>query len=181
MHEFSATAVRGDRTWTVVVRGELDDYTAPRLRECFGEALEAGAKRVVVDLSKMSFIDSTGIGALVGGLKRFRSVGGDLELDSPSRSAFRVLELTGLTRVFHIRGRAPADAVLARALEAADRLTDSETDAAVDELLAASGRDRAVLNQARARCLGSLQARRANPRGSRALDLLDRCLEELES
>ena len=181
MHEFSATAVRADRTWTVVVRGELDDYTAPRLRECFGEALEAGAKRVVVDLSKMSFIDSTGIGALVGGLKRFRSVGGDLELDSPSRSAYRVLELTGLTRAFHIRGPAPADAVLARALEAADRLTDSETDAAVDELLAASARDRAVLNQARARCLGSLQARRANPRGSRALDLLDRCLEELET
>jgi hypothetical protein len=82
--------------------------------------------------------------------------------------------------VFHIRGARPADAVLNRALEAADRLTDAETQVAVEQLLDTCGRDRAVLNQARARCLSSLQARRANPRGSRALDLLDRCLEELQ-
>jgi len=82
--------------------GELDTVTAPRLRQELVALLDAGETRVVVDLASMTFVDSTGLGALVGGLKRFRAVSGDLVLRSPTPSAAKALEITGLTSVFTI-------------------------------------------------------------------------------
>ena len=88
----------------VRVIGELDLATAPQLLRAFADLTSQGAVNVTVDLSQMVFIDSTGVTVLVSGLKRIRETGGELALKSPKASAMKVFEITGLTRVFTIRG-----------------------------------------------------------------------------
>jgi anti-sigma B factor antagonist len=84
------------------VGGEVDVYTAPRLRERLVELVDAGARSVVVDLGRVDFLDSTGLGVLVGGLKRLRSHDGDLLLVCTQSRILKVFEITGLTKVFSI-------------------------------------------------------------------------------
>ena len=82
--------------------GEVDLYTAPRLREGLRLLLDEGGRFLTLDLSELDFIDSTGLAELVGALKRFRQVGGEVVLYCPSRSIAKVLEISGLDRVFTI-------------------------------------------------------------------------------
>jgi anti-sigma B factor antagonist len=84
------------------VRGEVDVYTAPRLREKLVELVSEGRYKIVVDLEGVDFLDSTGLGVLVGGLKRFRSHDGDLTLVCTQHRILKVFEITGLTKVFSI-------------------------------------------------------------------------------
>ena len=86
----------------VVLTGEVDIATAPRFRECMIELLDAGVEKLVVDLSGVTFIDSTALGVLIGGVRRVRGVGGAMTLVVTSRPVQRVLSLTGLDRVFAI-------------------------------------------------------------------------------
>ena len=80
------------------VSGELDVSTAPRLREELVALFAAGRRYVVLDLSDLDFLDSTGLGVIVGVLKRARTLGGDLLLVCPKPSIRRVFEITGLDR-----------------------------------------------------------------------------------
>jgi anti-sigma B factor antagonist len=91
----------GDLT-VLSVRGEVDVYTAPRLREKLVELVAQGNYRIVVDLEGVDFLDSTGLGVLVGGLKRLRSHGGDMLLVATHQRILKVFEITGLTKVFSI-------------------------------------------------------------------------------
>lgn len=86
----------------LAVKGEVDVYTAPRLREKLVELASQGRHRIVVDLEGVDFLDSTGLGVLVGGLKRLRSHEGDLELVCTQNRILKVFEITGLTKVFSI-------------------------------------------------------------------------------
>jgi anti-sigma B factor antagonist len=87
----------------LAVHGELDFDGAPSLRLGLIEAIdESLGRRVVVDLEGVDFIDSAGLGVLVGGLKRAKDGEGELVLVATGQSVLRVLELTGLTRVFAI-------------------------------------------------------------------------------
>ena len=87
--------------WTVVdVRGEVDAYTAPRLRERIIELVNDGQYNIVVDLEGVEFMDSTGLGVLVGGLKRVREHDGMLSLVCTRPAVLRVLAITGLDGVF---------------------------------------------------------------------------------
>ena len=87
---------------TVVLTGELDIATAPRLREALIAISNGGETKVVVDMTNLTFMDSTGLAALVGPLKRFRSMNGEIVLRSPTKGVRKVLEISGLTRVFTI-------------------------------------------------------------------------------
>jgi anti-sigma B factor antagonist len=86
----------------LAVHGEVDVYTAPQLREHLIALVDAGKSHIVVNLEGVEFLDSTGLGVLVGGLKRVRSAGGDLGLVCTQRRILKVLEITGLTKVFSI-------------------------------------------------------------------------------
>lgn len=85
----------------VVVRpeGRLNMVAAPGLREQLHELVQDGNSRVVVDLSGVDSIDSSGLGALISGLKAARQSGGDLRRAAPGEQAMAVLELTNLNRV----------------------------------------------------------------------------------
>jgi anti-sigma B factor antagonist len=86
----------------VRLEGELDVYTAPRLRERLAEIISDGHCHIVIDLADLEFIDSTGIGVLVGALKRAQQHGGEIALRSPRRGTGKALEITGLNTVFAI-------------------------------------------------------------------------------
>ena len=86
----------------LAVHGEVDVYTAPQFREQLIQLVDQGHRRIVVDLEGVEFLDSTGLGVLVGGLKRVRSHDGDLALVCTQRRILKVLEITGLTKVFSI-------------------------------------------------------------------------------
>ena len=101
----------------VVVRGELDFGTAPRLRDVLVRRAMDGGQHVVVDLSAVEFLDSTGLGVLVGALKRYRTFGGDLYLVVTTERIRAVFELTGLTAAFTVyddRATAVAEAAAAK-------------------------------------------------------------------
>jgi anti-sigma B factor antagonist len=87
----------------VAVHGVLDLNTAATLRDALIEAIDENPGRhVVVDLEGVDFVDSAGLGVLLGGRDRARSADGELVLVATGRNVVRVLELTGLTRVFEI-------------------------------------------------------------------------------
>ena len=85
----------------VAVRGDLDCYTAPKLRAVLLE-LADGPRKVILDVGSSDFIDSTGLGVLVGGLKRFRQQGGDMVVRSPSPMTARLFEVTGVIKLFEL-------------------------------------------------------------------------------
>lgn len=90
-------------TWTVVsVHGEVDVATAPHLRATLIDLVNQGESSMIVDLTAVDFLDSTGLGVLIGALRRVRTVDGDLRLVCTSRRILRVFELTGLGRVFDV-------------------------------------------------------------------------------
>lgn len=93
----------GART-VVHVEGEIDVSSADRLRETVGVLVSEGRTDLVVDLSGVRFMDSTGLGLLVGVLKRVRTAGGRLVLVVATDKLRKVFELTGLTQVFTIHG-----------------------------------------------------------------------------
>ena len=86
----------------LTVRGEVDVSTAPELRERLLLLAERRPTTAVVDLSDVSFVDSTALGVLVSGVKRLRSGGGDLHLVVTQPHISKVFEITGLTEVFRI-------------------------------------------------------------------------------
>lgn len=90
------------QTHVIELGGEIDLYTAPEFKERMVALIEDGKKRIVVDLSAATFIDSTTLGVLVGGVKRLRPAGGSLALVCTDQNITKIFEITGLDRVFPI-------------------------------------------------------------------------------
>ncbi len=96
---------RSENGWAVLeVQGEVDLYTSPQLRDAILRLTEEGENRIVVDLNNVSFMDSSGLGVLVAGLKRARERGGELALVFGEGSVQKVLGITGLDKVFPTHG-----------------------------------------------------------------------------
>ena len=91
-----------DGQYVISLSGEVDLYTAPEFKQQLLEVIEQGGRDVIVDLSDTTFIDSTTLGVLVGGVKRLRPVGGQLMLVCSDRNIIKIFEITGLHRVFEI-------------------------------------------------------------------------------
>lgn len=92
---------------SVTVRGEIDLHSAPELRETLARAVEEQAQLVVVHLDEVSFLDSTGLGILVGAWKAQRAAGGELVLVCSRPEPLKLLRLTGLDRVLTVHPVAP--------------------------------------------------------------------------
>lgn len=90
-------------TAVVAVAGEIDVYTSPALQSRLVEVLRDGSSSVILDLSNVTFLDSTGLGVLITALKRCRSADGDLTLVTAQPNVLKVLEITGLNDVFQVR------------------------------------------------------------------------------
>lgn len=88
-----------DRYAVIKPEGRLTAPTVPTLRKAIDELVSSGTARLVVDLSATDFIDSSGLGALIGGLKSARLADGDLRIAGVTEPVRRVLKLTNLDRV----------------------------------------------------------------------------------
>jgi anti-sigma B factor antagonist len=97
-----AESERGDYV-VVSVGGEIDVYTAPTLRQKLNEVLDRGTGNLCIDLGNVQFLDSTGLGVLVGAMKRINSREGQLVIVCDRPHILKVFEITGLSQVFEIR------------------------------------------------------------------------------
>ena len=89
-------------TYAISLSGEIDLYTAPVFKQQLLEVIGEGARHVVVDLSSTTFIDSTTLGVLVGGLRRLRAADGELTIVCSDPNITKIFEITGLDRVFDL-------------------------------------------------------------------------------
>ena len=108
----NVTITAGDDYAVIRPEGRLTAPTVPQLRVAVDDLVAAGTARIVVDLSGTEFVDSSGLGALIGGLKAARLAGGDLRIAGVTEPVRRVLKLTNLDRVLreHARPGAAFDA-----------------------------------------------------------------------
>lgn len=86
----------------IELEGEVDVYTAGKLRDAIKEKVEEGEYRIAVNLSRVAFLDSTGLGVLVGGRKRLNPHGGELSIICDNDKILRIFRITGLERIFAI-------------------------------------------------------------------------------
>lgn len=86
----------------VAVAGEIDVYTAPRLRDRISELVASDNYHLIIDLEQVDFLDSTGLGVLVGGLKKVRAHDGTMELICNQERLLKIFRITGLAKVFVI-------------------------------------------------------------------------------
>ena len=96
-------STRTEGAYTIVqCAGELDISTASNLRERFADLIADGHYHFVVDLQGVEFLDSTGLGALVGGLKRVEPHDGSFQLVCTQEHVLEIFRITGLINVFLI-------------------------------------------------------------------------------
>lgn len=93
--------VLGGGVTVLKLEGKLNMVSAPHLRQEVHSAVTAGNTKVVIDLTAVDFIDSSGLGALINGLKSTRQAGGDLRIAGPTEQVRLVLELTNMDRVLN--------------------------------------------------------------------------------
>ena len=86
----------------IAVGGEIDVYTAPKLRDKITELVADGVYDIIVDMEAVEFLDSTGLGVLVGGLKKVRAHDGSLQLICTQDRLLKIFRITGLAKVFTI-------------------------------------------------------------------------------
>lgn len=89
----------GTDTCTLAVDGELDLATAPQFRTAVGALMGTGCRHLIVDLAATTFVDSSGLGALVWAAHRMKGAGGDLVAQNPSDQIVSTLRITGVAPV----------------------------------------------------------------------------------
>ena len=91
-----------DDAYVIALSGEVDLYTAPEFKQQLLDVIGQGGTEVIVDFTNTTFIDSTTLGVLVGGVKRLRTNDGQLLLVCSDRNITKIFEITGLDKVFEI-------------------------------------------------------------------------------
>lgn len=91
---------RSGRIPIIDLSGDLDAYTCSKLREAILDLLEKGESRIVIGMDGVNYIDSSGLGTLVGGLRRVVERNGGLAISGPNPQIRKVFSITGLCKVF---------------------------------------------------------------------------------
>ena len=94
-----ASRMVGAETGVLSLSGEVDVSNVQRVREAAGELLERGAKNLVFDLAKVEYMDSSGLGVLVGLLKKVKELGGTLAIAAAQEQVERLFVITGLKQI----------------------------------------------------------------------------------
>jgi anti-sigma B factor antagonist len=100
--ELEIKVTKSGESCVVALEGEIDVYTAPRLRDTLVEAITGQCAHVVVDLEQVAFIDSSGLGVLVGALRRAKEREGTVRLVCTREGILKIFRITGLDQVFPI-------------------------------------------------------------------------------
>jgi anti-sigma B factor antagonist len=101
-----STRILENETAVIEVAGELESANCDDLREEILGQVNAARSHLVIDLREVTFIDSTGLGVLVGGLKKMRESNGRFSLVCAQPRILRILEISGLVRVFSVHANA---------------------------------------------------------------------------
>src|SRR5580692_4596179 len=88
--------------YVVDLSGEIDVYTSPKVKDAITELIDQGHYNLVINLEKVRYIDSTGLGVLIGGLKRVREHGGSVNLVCTNPQIKKIFDITGLVKIFGI-------------------------------------------------------------------------------
>ncbi len=88
--------------YVVDLTGEIDVYTSPKVKDAITELIDQEHYNLVINLEKVRYIDSTGLGVLIGGLKRVREHGGSVSLVCTNPQIKKIFDITGLVKIFGI-------------------------------------------------------------------------------
>ena len=88
--------------YVVDLAGEIDVYTSPKVKDALTDLIDRGVYNLVINLEKVRYIDSTGLGVLIGGLKRVREHGGTVNLVCTNPQIKKIFDITGLVKIFGI-------------------------------------------------------------------------------
>jgi anti-sigma B factor antagonist len=92
----------GNQAQAVEVVGEIDVYTSPKVKEIIGELIDKGNYQLVINLEDVRYIDSTGLGVLIGALKKVREKDGSISLVCTNPQIKKIFNITGLVKIFGI-------------------------------------------------------------------------------
>src|SRR5580698_2677950 len=88
--------------YVVELSGEIDVYTSPKVKDAVSDLIDRGVYNLVINLENVRYIDSTGLGVLIGGLKRVREHGGTVNLVCTNPQIRKIFDITGLVKIFGI-------------------------------------------------------------------------------
>lgn len=100
--ELEITAEHDGSNCRLAVKGEVDVYTSPMLKSHIVDAVDAGCVDLVIDLEGVGFIDSSGLGVLVSGLRRVKEQDGSMRIICTKDGILKIFRITGLDKVFPI-------------------------------------------------------------------------------
>jgi anti-sigma B factor antagonist len=107
--ELRITTSKEDLSDVLSLIGEIDMASAPELQRACMAAVDDGAKKVILDTSGVTFIDSTGLGVIIALQKRLRAEGGEASIRNPSSVLRRLIQVTNLDRVVPVEGEGVVD------------------------------------------------------------------------
>jgi len=84
------------------IEGEIDVYTSPKVKEALNDLIQKGHNNIIVNLEGVSYIDSTGLGVLIGALKRVKENNGDIKLVCTNLQIKKIFDITGLIKIFDL-------------------------------------------------------------------------------
>ena len=93
-----------ENMWNVTLIGELDVSSAEIFKKSLNELVDENSQNIKIDLDKLEYIDSTGLGVMVGVLKRLKVNGKGIYLNNPKSNVRKILEITGLDKIFNVEG-----------------------------------------------------------------------------
>lgn len=96
------TRPAAEKAYAVEVQGEIDVYTSPRVKETINELIDQGQYNLIIDLEGVRYIDSTGLGVLIGALKKVREHDGRILLICTNPQIKKIFNITGLVKIFEI-------------------------------------------------------------------------------